>query len=85
MELLRVSVAAGILTMVTTVRINKAYDIEHVEWLNDNVSKIKVRGNPFIGEGWRSTWVTGRSRVPDFTEVEIDDKNLAIEFIMRFT
>ena len=71
--------------MVTTVKINTVYDFETLEWRNDNVSESKVRGGTYIGEGWRLTWVTNRSRVPDFTEVEIDDKNLAIEFIMRFT
>ena len=71
--------------MVTTVRLNKVYDIEPIEWLNNNVSKIKVRGSPYIGEGWRLTWVDRLGRQPAFTEVEIDDKNLAIEFIMRFT
>jgi hypothetical protein len=85
MELLCIEFVAGPLTMVTTVRINKVYDTEPLEWLDNNVSKIKVRDNPYIGEGWRLTWVTNRSRVLDFTEVEIDDKNLAIEFIMRFT
>lgn len=71
--------------MVTTIRLDGIGAVEPIEWLNDNVAPIAKSGSawnrrPFIGEGWRVTWVYDQ-----FTEVEIDDEELAIEFVLRFT
>lgn len=74
--------------MVTTVRIDGAYDFEPVQWLNDHVSEAKVlsrNGVTYIGEGWRLTWVKSTRENRTFTEVEIDDQELALEFVLRFS
>ena len=70
--------------MVTTIRLDGVGAVEPIEWLNDNVAPIAKSGaawsrRPFIGEGWRVTWVKDQ-----FTEIEIDDEELAVEFVLRF-
>ena len=74
--------------MVTTIRLDDIGDSEPIEWLCDNVAPIAKSGaawnrRPFIGEGWRVTFVTPHKK-PSFTEVEIDDEELATEFVLRF-
>lgn len=74
--------------MVTTIRLDGAYDFEPVQWLDDHVSKTKVRGRngaTYIGEGWRLTWVDAHRERRSYTEVEIDDRELALEFVLRFS